>query len=139
MTTSFTALVLAFLLILFGTTNRPFRFYLIWKEDLIYSGIEPEPFAWQSSALQARHIDIYKIYYPNEYYLFLVSCNLLNRNDVKTYYLQFCMLLTYNWWLFSIKLLTIPTELSELVIKGTELFTLLITKVLNFCKILAIT
>ena len=106
---------------------------------MIYSGIEPEPFAWQSSALQARHIDIYNIYYPNEYYLFLVSCNLLNRNDVKTYYLQFCMLLTYNWWLFSIKLLTIPTELFELVIKGTELFTLLITKVLNFCKLLAIT
>ncbi len=40
---------------------------------------------------------------------------------------------------FSVKLLTLPTELSELVIKGTEFFTVLITKVLNFCKLLAIT
>jgi hypothetical protein len=99
------------------------------KEAFIIPGIEPEPSEWQSSALQARHSDIYNIYYSNKYYLFLESCNLLNRNDVKTYYLQFCILLTYNWWLFSIKLLTIPTELFELVI----------TKVLNFCKLLAIT
>ncbi len=62
-------------------TYQPFRFYLTWIEDLIYSGIEPGPSVWQSSALQARHSDIYKSYYPNEYHLFLVSCNLLNRND----------------------------------------------------------
>jgi hypothetical protein len=54
-------------------------------------GNRTRSFSPQSSALQARRSDIYREFYPNKYYLFLVSCNLLNRNDDVKTYLQFCI------------------------------------------------